>query len=335
MTRVLRAIAAGVLLWAAPATAQAPGPKPIDVAADSPWLHANSGMTFPLTLAGFSRTMVREYEAPQLDVIGTWTRGDEEELSVYVYRSTAGSVPVWFDRATWAIESRGLYGRTTPAQVPAAFRAPGAAVDSGLIASWTTEGRYKGTGVAILPLGDWLVKLRFSSTSRDGAGAAAVLREAAPIAAPIPTCATPIGFKGEAKSAKLDGSAAILSAAFAQTLSGPVKDENRAAAWCRDALTLPTAGIYRPDGSTDSYLLALSDAGRGIWVAPSLAGLLGGKKSPSWAVDLVLPGRTLNFPPQDRLPRPERALALLQGGAVSSVSTWGDKREITLPSLPK
>jgi hypothetical protein len=217
MTRVLRAIAAGILLWAAPATAQAPGPKPIDVAADAPWLHANSGMTFPLTLAGFSRTMVREYEAPQLDVIGTWTRGDEEELSVYVYRSTAGSVPVWFDRATWAIESRGLYGQTTPAQVPAAFRAPGAAVDSGLIASWTTEGRYKGTGVAILPLGDWLVKLRFSSTSRDGAGAAAVLREAvaglgwpatipaAPIAAPVPTCATPIGFKGEAKSARWFG----------------------------------------------------------------------------------------------------------------------------------
>lgn len=334
---------AAVALFAAalPIAAQAQAPRPITVTEGTAWRHHNSGLSMPATLAGFPRTQVREYEAPELDVVGTWQR-DDDELTVYVYRSTAGSVPVWFDRASWAIEGRAIYGKITPAQVPAAIGAPGASANAGLIASWTTEGQYRGTAVAILPLGEWLVKLRYTSTTRDGAAAAEVARTAvaslgwpdtipaAPAAQPIANCPNRLAFKGEAKAAKIDGSTAILMAAAAD-LPQLSAARGREADWCRDAATLPNAGVYRPRGSDNSYLLALSDAGRGIWVAPSIGALFAANNRPQWSVELVLPGRMLSYPPQDRLPRPDRALALSDGDALASTSTFGDEQAVTLP----
>jgi hypothetical protein len=329
------------LLNAVPVAAQAPAPRPIVVAADAPWRHANSGMTMPVTLSGFPRTQVREYEAPELDVVGTWRRGDDDELTVYVTRSTAGSVPVWFDRATWAIESRSVYGRLTPAQPSAALRVPGAAVDTGLIATWTTEGAFRGTGVAILPVGEWLVKLRYSSTSRDGAAVADVLRTAvaglgwpaaipaAAAAQPIAACADQLSYKGTAKDAPASMQTALAGALGSLAVQGA---SGTRPTFCREGQRDQAFGLYRPDGASDRYLLALSDAGRGVVVGPGIGPLLDEKAKPSWSVNLALPGQTINFAPQDRLPRPERALALLRTRPVSSTSTHGPKREITLPS---
>lgn len=336
-------LGAAALLSAAPALAQAPKPQPIAVAADAPFRHDNSGLTLPATLAGLPRTRILENEAPQLDILAAWARGDDAELSVYVYRSTAGSVPVWFDRAVWAIETRGLYGTPVPAQPPVAFRPPGATADTGLLAAWTAgSGSYTGTGVALVPFGEWLVKLRYSSKSEDGAAVAALLRAAvagigwpatlppAPPAQPIAACAAPLAFKGKARSAPADMTNALIGA-----LSGVVASSASAtppASWCRDAATLPMAGVYRPDGAVDRYLIALSDAGRGVSVGPGLGGLFDPKAKPRWAVNLVLPGQTVNFPQQDRLPTPARALELLREQPVSSASTWGAKRQVTLPS---
>lgn len=329
-----------LLLPAAPALAQAPAPKPIEVAATAPWRHANSGMTLPPVVGGLTRTKLIENEAPELDVTATWERGDDV-LTVYVYRSTAGSVPVWFDRATWAIEGRGLYGSITPAQAPAAIRAPGATTDAGLIASWTTQGRYRGTGVAILPLGEWLVKLRYSSPTQDGAAVAEVLRSAvaalgwpatipaAPPAQPVAACADRLKFKGTAKNAPADMTTALLSAFGG--MGAALASETRPT-FCREGDGRDNIGVYRADPSTNSYFIALSDAGRGLHVGPSASAVFDKKAKPSWSVDLVLPGQTVNFAAQDRLPRPERALELLRTRPVSSATTFGSKREVNLPA---
>lgn len=329
-----------VLLPFVPVAAQAPAPRPIVVAADAPWRHANSGMTMPVTLFGFPRTQVREFEAPELDVVGTWQR-DDDELTVYVTRSTAGSVPVWFDRATWAIETRPVYGRLTPAQLPAALRVPGAAVDAGLIATWTTEGAYRGTGVAIMPMGEWLVKLRYSSTSRDGAAVAEVLRSAiaglgwpavipaTAAAQPIAACADQLSYKGTAKDAPASMQTALAGALGSLAVQGA---SGTRPTFCREGQRDQAFGLYRPDGASDRYFIALSDAGRGVVVGPGIGPLFDKTAKPSWSVDLALPGQTINFAPQDRLPRPERALALLRTKPASSTSTHGPKRQITLPS---
>lgn len=342
-------IGAAVLLAASPAVAQRNEPPPIVVSADAPFVHANSGITMPVTLAGYPRTKVREYEAPQLDVGGTWQSGDDAELTVFVYRSTAGSVPVWFDRASVAVETRGTFGTPKLAQPVAAVSAPGASNASGLLAGWTvTSGAYKGTAAAILPMGEWLVKFRYSTTQSDGAAAAAVLRRAiaelgwpasipaAPEAQPIAACATRMDTAERTKPAPRDMTSALAGALTGLAMSIPTATP--AQRWCRDAQTLPIAGIYRPDAATDRYLIALSDAGRGILVAPAFDGIGdgtgAGKRARSWSVDLVTPGSIVQFPAQDRLPSAERVMAVLREQPVSKVSTWGQKRDVTLITPP-
>ncbi len=346
MSKILKFCAGVLLIGAAPALAQAPQPRLVVVSADAPFAHVNSGLSLPAALLGLPRTRVLETEAPQLDIAAEYTRADADILTVYVYRATSGAVPVWFDRARWAIETRPVYGTPTIAVPPTPIAPPGRSTASGLIGSWSLAGsEYKGTGVALLPLGDWLVKLRYSSKTRDGTDVAERLRAAvtalawptgapdAPVAAAIADCATPLTFKGTAKSAKVDGASALLGALMVGVAS-EAKDKGDAppATWCRDAARLDTAGVYRANAADNAYLLALSDAGRGVWVAPSVGALLMGKGKPNWAVDLILPGRTINYPPQDRLPAPARVLELLSGPAISSATTWGGKSTITLPS---
>lgn len=341
---MIRTICLGLLAAtvAIPALAQAPQPRVLPVSADAPFLHKLSGVTLPVGLAGLTRAGVREVEGPELDIVGNWTGHDDEELSIYVYRSTVGSVPLWFDRTAWAIGARGVYGTPTLDGAVSAIAVPGAATEAGLIAGWTpSKGPYAATAAAILPVGEWLVKLRYSSKHGDGHTAVATLRSAitgmgwpatipaAPPAQPIADCPAPLAFKGEAKSVKADMSTAILGAfGGALMASGEGK---KPAMWCRDRSSVEGFGVYRADGATDRYLLALSDAGRGVVVGPSgLAAILDPKARPNWSVDLVLPGRTITYPPQDRLPSPQRVAQVLRGPALSSASTWGGKRSINL-----
>ena len=52
------------------------------------------------------------------------------------------------------------------------------------------------------------------------------------------------------------------------------------------------------------------------------------------SVDLVTPGSIVQFPAQDRLPSAERVMAVLREQPVSKVSTWGQKRDVTLITPP-
>lgn len=356
MLRMVTILAGALLTGAAPVFAQAPQQRTIMVSADAPFAHANSGLTLPATLIDLPRTRVLEVEAPQLDIAAEYMRGDAPVLTVYVYRSTVGSVPVWFDRARWAIESRPVYGKPTLAAPVAAIAARDGAVASGLIAGWSLSGSsYRGTAVAILPHGEWLVKLRYSSQTEDGVAAAAKLRDAiaaiawpkpkgnavAVAAVPVADCATPLGFDASAASLPPDPNAMLMGALAAGLAGGgPAKAKRPPApppVWCRDPAAVPMGAVYRPGGSTDTYLLALSDAGRGVSVYPSVASQVGAEidktaRKLSWSVDLALPGRTVIYPLQSALPPPARVMAALNEAPLSSITTWGDKRQVTLPS---
>ncbi len=338
---------AAILAAAAPVAAQQPQARVLPVSADAPFAHANSGLTLPTRLAGLPRTQVREFEAPELDVVGTYA-DDGRELTVYVYRSLAGAVPVWFDRATWAIESRDGWGKLTPiAAAPVTIAPPGRSVASGLAQAWSVEGGpYRATSVALLPLGDWLVKLRYSSKTEDGAQAMAQVRAAlaamawpaaakdGPAAAVVTACPQPLRFDGSAKVMKADQASVMMSALMAGAIADPElrAKATPAASWCRDPVAVQMGAVYRADASTTSYLLALSDAGRGVSVNPSMASQIDKTAKPGWGVDLILPGRTMNYPQFDRLPAPQQVLAALSGPPTSSVTTWGPKRQVNLPS---
>jgi len=340
----MRVMFAALVALATPAFAQAPGPQPIAAPADAPFAHGASGITLPVTLAGFARTKLVENEAPQLDIAAEYARGTDEVVTVFIYRTTSGSVPVWFDRATWAIENRGVFGTPVRADRPLTFTPPGQARESAMRAAWALSGsRLRSTALAIVPVGEWLVKLRLSSVSLDTAAIDARMNAAmaglgwpaaiapAPVAAPVAPCTTSLKLHGKAKPAKQESAASLLGALMAGITPTPAPDASPVV-WCRDSTTLPMGGVYRPGGAQDAYLIALSDAGRGVSVGPSVAPQVFGTGKASWSVDLALPGQTLSYAAQDRLPPPDQVMKMLSGRMASRTTTWGTKRSITLPA---
>jgi hypothetical protein len=345
------AIAAAASLSNMAAAQQA---QDLKVAAGKPYKHKLSKLNFPATLAGAPRLRVRSIGPELLDVsAGCETADGAEFLSLFVYRNVTGAVPVWFDRARWAIENRAdVYGTPVIAVGAPTFVPPGQQAASGLIATYTlNKPPYRSTGVAILPFGEWLVKLRYSSKTLEAASLATAMRNAlaeldwppaiaaAPAAGPIADCPTSLALSGESKPAPASGAAALLTAFLGAAVANQSADKKPRAeqppvAWCRDATVLKAGGVYRPDAATDRYLIALSDAGRGIFVGPDattsvLAEIE--RTAPRWSVALIDMNVTTYFPAQDRLPSPSQVVdRVLNGPADSRITTWGKKRNINI-----
>ncbi|UZK64799.1 hypothetical protein [Sphingomonas sp. M1-B02] len=352
MHRGFAALAAGMLLTIAiPAIAQAQ-PRNLPITGKA-FEHQHSKLRLPGELLGFRMTRLIENAPDQLDVVALWDSPDNKEaISVYVYRFVLGAVPVWFDRARVAIETRAdVYGSVTRLPGAMAFVPPGQSTASGLATTYATQGRFRSTGVALLPMGEWLVKVRYSSATlapeqlapRVQAVLAALTWPdkigAAPAAVPIEPCATPLIFAGKANPAKQDSGSALMAALMA-TAEGakddPVKRPAAPASWCRDPALVEAGAVYRPDASASSYLIAINDAGRGVRVGPNLASAILAKdmkrdSKPSWSIGMIELARHINFPAVDRLPAPQQVIDIIKQGRYDSmVTSWGKKRDVQL-----
>ncbi len=342
-----RVIAAILIAGTIPALAQTK-PAPLETEAGKPFKHDNSGITLPATLLGFPRNEGQEYVKPQLDVAFRYFPADtNEEVSVYIYRVTSGVPSLWFDVSSNSIEQRAAFGRKTRFEMPLTFTPPGQAAASGLKAAWTlSDAPYRSTALAIVPVGEWLVKIRYSSATLEVASLTRRLDEVvaaigwpgkieqAPAAAAIADCTKPLKLNGASKPVKADGASALIDALMAANVRDKKDKEETGdsmpVAWCRDRAVKAPALVYRPVESENSYLLAFTDSGRAVWTRPSLSGLLGAGKG-SWAVSIVLPGETINYLGRDRLPEPGELSKILEGQVTSRVATWG-KSTLTLDS---
>jgi hypothetical protein len=349
----LRAAAAAILLATAGAAAAQPEPKALEVKADAPFRHAHTRLELPPRVGGIVRSRVAELEADQLDTIVDYAAPDlSSAYTFYVYRNVSGALPVWFDRASWMIEHRGALGTATPHGKAGAFVPPGRVEAAGLIATYDLTGKdFRSTGVAMVPLGEWYVKLRASSKTLPAddleARMKAALAElrwpktmpAAASAVPVERCASALALRGEAKlleGGDKAGASTLMNAFLGMAVADAAKKKGVAAPvrttiWCQDAAQALQAGVYRADGATNSYLLALSDAGRAIWAGPdpgqSVLVQIDPKAKadkPSFVVELLLLPRTLTTRAYDRLPTPNQALAIVkEGHFASAVPTWG------------
>lgn len=350
---LLALMVAGSSTTTLPAAAQ-PQKTAITAPADQPYRFKHSGLSIPATLEGMPRKAIEQFGTEELDVFANYERG-AEAITIYVYRNVSGAVPVWFDRAVAPIETRrDAYGTVTAAVPPTAFTPPGQTVASGLMGAWSvTKPPYRGTALALLPVGNWLVKVRYSSGSLDGAALAARLpavlaaltwptglAPAAP-ARPIADCATPLAYPKKAKVVR-DKDANTMSGVLGgllESLGSQLSDEKKAGdtaaavppLWCRDPGPSPVGAVYRADASTDSYLLAFSDAGRGVLVSHDASAVFLDKKMPPrWSVALVDLGQTMRYPSFTALPRPADVLALVRQPPTSIAVTWGTNRQITI-----
>jgi len=318
-----------------------------------PYRHVPSGLQIPSELDGIVRKQAASYADDQLDDAVQFESPDGAEmLTVYIFRNVTGSVPVWFDRIGSQIRQRdGDYGEVTAVEASAPFTPPHQANASALMQSFITgKGPFRGTGAALIPLGrDWYVALRYSSRTLSAAAIgehllrvptamgwpeAIASRPAAELIAP---CTVPLPVAAKAKPVPSDG-AAVLALSAALSLANDDEKEKKEPApprvrWCRDSASVTgNAAVYRALDDTGSYLIALGDAGRGIWVAPDTLGpLIEKSKKPRWGVTLVEMTQSFVYPAFDGLPAPDQAATSVQhGNALAGVSTWGPEKTINI-----
>ena len=356
-TKAVLAVLAAIGLFGAPAAAREPLPlKPGEI-----WKHRHSGIAVPATLAGTPRDGGTAYAPDDLDVSLSFTADQiGESLTIYIFRNTNGGVPVWFAQAQWGIERRDIYGEPVVAIAPTAFAPPGQANASALRTVYETrDSRYRSTGLMLLPVGDWYVKIRASSQTRAPAELAAWMDAAladiqwpggvpaSDAARPVIACDTPLRFEGPSRDIGGEGLRTEAVALAAMTImnggdSAKAEDApDRPDQWCRESRLDANIATYRPDASPDRYLLAYGDNGSGLWVGPSPMNALraeraaqdGTKAESYYSLTLHTATRDVHFISQDRLPSPARALEILDAGRHAGiVPTWGKDRNIQINS---
>ena len=321
---------------AAPAAA-----RPLEVPANSGWQHAATGLVLRARLADLPRTSIEDNGTAELDVIVNFAAPDEATVvTLYLFRPALMSVPVWFDRSETAILMREEYRGPQPVGEPRAFTPPSSAVTSALRRVYLTgSDAHRTTGLAVLPLGEWLVAIRISSRDADPAaleskldavigaiGWPADVADGAP-ASLVATCPEPLKYARRARLRQPTMTDALLSSALLGMIAEQADDENETDApptvFCRDAPGTVEYGVYRnaADRERESYVMALADAGRIVSLSPSLSVLVDGPKG--YMLSFGDLDRTLIFPNFDKLASPDKALEAVTTTAPISSTTRG------------
>ncbi|QNO28854.1 hypothetical protein EEB18_007905 [Sphingopyxis sp. OPL5] len=349
-------IVAGALMLvpAAPVAAQ----QDLAISHGEAWTHAHSGITVPATLGGNALTKAKAYAQDELDVgLSFEPEGAEDYVSFYIFRNTNGGVPVWFAQAQWAIENRDQFGKPGLIIPPQAFIPPGQTGATGLKAVYQPHGDagYKSTGLALLPFGDWYVKIRITSRTKSPQQLSAlidgVLNEIrwptgttteAPVAVPIADCTPVLDFPVAAKDAPQSSGTGIAEAFGIILTSGDSTRFMRPkapATWCRDSPISDNQRLYRPNGSPDHYLVALGDNGNAVLVGTAAAwGFMPpSKEKPApYSIQFVDAFESTLYAPQDRLPSPDRVIEIINANrVVAKLNTWGKNTNIEIASDPK
>ncbi len=311
------------------------------------WSHDRSGLTLPATLAGFVRADSKQFDADGYNIgvsfrdtaSGSWA-------DLFIYRAAPASVAVWGDRAAAGMFANPMLVEVDVNAVKVArFTPPGGAGDkSGLRIVTPTRGDLTSSGLALYLHDGWLVKLRMSSRTLDAAALEKRIAEfvaglslpaaarPAPPFAEIQDCAAPMKPGRKANLVKLDmmGSIMIgglLGVARDKEAEQPSADEPL---WCRDAASQPQFGIYRREGKSDFYLIALGDTGTSLSVGSYDAGPLM-KPSKGFLVTQSDGVTEKVYPPFDRMPSAEQALGLPGNvGPVYSAGLLAENKGSTL-----
>jgi hypothetical protein len=314
--------------------APAQEPHALPAEAGAPWTHKLTNMILPASAAGLTRREIRDLTSGELDIFAEYEDPAHQMFAmVFVYRTDVPDAAIWYERAILSLQSapgHGLSGVAMPS--PSPFARPGAGAASGLRLAMDVPGpRFKSMAVAVVPLGNWLVKVQMSSLSLDRAGIDAKLdsmlqalgwpaETAAPrAAAAILPCPKPLRTK-PAKIVRDDiGQVLMNSVAFIS-----MDREGPPAVYCRDPGVPIELGVYRADGDDNSYVIALGDAGGALSVAPaiSLDSLMGeGGRARSYSMTMLDHGNTAVLPSFNRLPPPQQALSVARSSTPSITTT--------------
>lgn len=347
---------AAMMLFGGVALAQDPPPRPIELSAQAAFTHDHSKVQLPPVLTGLPRFQAMENEPGQLHTSLQYASPDRgEAYIVIIYRDVGGGLPVWFDRARRRAE-RGADGTATLHRAEPFFP-PRRTNASGLLATYALAGKgYRSSGVALVPVGEWLVTLWAASRTLSPAEMDARLKKAlfevvwpdmepAPAVELIAPCATALAFSGEAKpvpKSKESFARSMMGAMVDAKLMEPLRRVADPPKWCRDPTELDNAGVYRADEQADGYFLAVNDSGRGIRVRRNGVSLTdqkarNAKDQTEWyEVQMTQMSRISTSGLLDRLPPPAQALAIvMEDRFLTTFRTWGeDKGRVVAHEAP-
>lgn len=333
----LKRFALCLCLLAMPALAAAQsGPRTQGVPADDAWRHAETRMTLPARAGTLTRIDIRNPSPDGLEFVASYANSDEGMTAVvHAYRTMVPNVPVWFDSALATI---------VPSQVEAAppavtsFARPGASAASGLRAATAGNGQgMQSSAIAIAPLGSWLVEIRLDSARLDPAALDERLSAfiatlgwpaqtgTAGTAIPVEPCPAPLRLPA---ARRLNSGSHDVVAYWAGWTVLAGRDAGPPRVYCREPGATIRSGVYRLDGTADSYLIPIAN---GIALAAGeetdLAALMGERRRRRYSVTLVERTSMIGHSSFSRLPPPEQALAaFLAAPSILSVTTARERR---------
>ena len=172
MKRRLIEIAAVMAALSAPNSSYAQTqPSRIEASARKSWTHKPTKIGLPPTIGTFARGDVMDLSGgPLLDVSVAYDDPvSRTHINVYLYHAAVPSTALWFDVAATMIATNSKFGEPQHQGDPIVFPLPGSAVASGLRQSFTITKIGRSSGVALVAIGEWVVKLRMTSPNLDPA----------------------------------------------------------------------------------------------------------------------------------------------------------------------
>ncbi|WP_242137552.1 hypothetical protein [Sphingomonas sp. TREG-RG-20F-R18-01] len=331
-----------VVLMVALAVATPAVARDLQVPADKGWQHAQTGLVLMSRLAGMRRTGLSDSTQGEQDVAAQFAAPDGSvQATLYLFHPDVADVSLWFDRSQLALRRRDIFRNATAATAqPIGFAAAGAHAATSLRQLFATPGSaLSSTGLAIVPLGEWVVSIRISATTLNAAQLDTRLQQLiaeirwpaadtqARIAAPMTACTTPLQF-GKAKVAKPSG-ADLLMTLMMQSVAAKARADDKTptppsppSLWCRAAEANADYGVYRSDSGAQGYVLALGDAGRVVSVYPSVMGMV--DKTGTYTVSLQdVDGTVSAYPSFTALPTPSQVWALVGSGKRTGMAKGG------------
>ncbi len=321
-------VLAAALLLAGPALAA----SPIALVEGKAWNHTETGLSIPATADGFARFEAMDHGDSQSDVMIQFDDPKTQtRATLYLFRAGTTQVPIWADRAessmlgaesSYGKYDRGgrLWSRVSPWDN---------AKDSAIRIVYPVSGaRATSTGLLIAVRGDWLIKVRMTSSTMNAAETEARLASflnalAIPPAKSAPhtayamtDCKNKLGSKG-AKQVSRDDSKAVLGAGLINAtapgavLSEPGAKDGDTSVFCRDASSTATYGVYRPNGRKEHYMMALGDSGSVIVVGPDFGAAVS-KVKPQFSVTIITNDRAIGLVPYQTQPPPKQAFESLR-----------------------
>lgn len=282
-------------------------------AAQDLWRHQASGVSIPRVVGEMRLSQERDASGGgNYDVILQF--GDSTTpATIYIYRSAYPNPALWFERTRMAMNQN--VGSQNERVAPDSLTLGNARAPNGLREDIAISGggRFRATSVAIAQAGEWMVKVRLSSTQLDRDAVAsrmsqllAALRfENMPPPHPLivpALCSESTGANGRKLSPGREAVAAaardgVLVADEARGRAGLAMDPR---AWCRESTQFPAqyGSVYRRrDGG--AWVALVGDAGRAISAATL------GDRAVTFA---AIPASTSLVAVYEGLPHPDRAI---------------------------